>query len=84
MLSIGGSNFISSEKIICIIDYVEKNNEINSLIYENFLEKNMVIDVTQGSKPKSIIITEKILYLSAISPITLQKRLESYIKVEGE
>ena len=76
MLFIGGNKSVSSCDLICILNYDEMDNEANRSIYKDFSGKNKVLDITQGSRPKSIIITENMLYLSAISSVTLQKRAD--------
>ena len=43
-----------------------------------------VIDAAREKKPKSLIITEKNIYLSAISPMTLMRRArQAYQYVRG-
>lgn len=76
-------------------DYMVKHSDIiaifnlrheESRIYENYIEKYKnkyeIVDATEGELCCSLVLTEKILYLSTISSVTLQKRVEDNILVE--
>ena len=73
-LHIGGDFSVRVGEIVSIYDYdAMKQSEIGRA----FLKKRerTIVDISDG-RPKSAVVTEKNIYLSAISPFTLKKRAE--------
>ncbi|WP_366923432.1 DUF370 domain-containing protein [Metallumcola ferriviriculae] len=74
-LHIGGDVLINKKEIVAIIDY---DNVDKSLITDEFVElasvEGLLEKLENEMEPKSFIITEKKVYLSSISSLTLQKR----------
>lgn len=76
-------------------DYMVKHSDIiaifnlhheESHVYENYIEryknKYEIIDATEGELCCSLVLTEDKLYLSTISSVTLQKRVEDNVLLE--
>jgi len=74
-LHIGGDILINKKNIIAIIDY---DNVDKSQITDEFIElasvEGLVKKPDKKIEPKSFIVTDKKVYLSSISSLTLQKR----------
>ncbi|HHT46061.1 MAG TPA: DUF370 domain-containing protein [Firmicutes bacterium] len=74
-LHIGNSRVVSLGDLIGIFNMEIKNNQVNT----QFLESNVRDDDDIGKKEEqtanSFVITEKKIYYSPISPLTLQKRI---------
>ncbi|MCR5176069.1 MAG: DUF370 domain-containing protein [Anaerovibrio sp.] len=83
MLFLGGNTFISSDKLIGIINYSGSDNSSNDNIIAHNKEKILINDITMGSAPKSIIITDNRIYISAISAITLKNRADFLSDLHG-
>ena len=81
-MHIGCNISIPLKNIIVIYDI--KNNENNEFIAA-MRDKHKVVDVSQSS-PKSCIVTEKNIYLSSISSITLYNRsfINEFSKENGD
>jgi LEA14-like dessication related protein len=82
-IHLGGDTLVSTKSIVMIINLENKNksNIINEFLQtaqeENFIKK------LEGDNLKSMIVTNKSVYLSPISSMTLKKRAE-YIDNLGE
>jgi len=75
LLHIGADKSISQDEIVIIMDLRAVNK---SAITREFIENsksNVMLATSQEQEVKSVIITEGKIYLSAISSITLKKRL---------
>ena len=60
-------------------DYMIKNSEIIAIFNQyirKYADKYEIIDASEGAEFYSCVLTEDKIYLSAISSMTLKKRLE--------
>ena len=77
-------------------DYMVKNSEIIAVfnlhypetdIYDEFMKNNRsryeVVDATGGEGCYSFVLTEKTIYLSSISSLTLRKRIEENFLIDS-
>lgn len=81
-LHLGADTIIPLKEVISITEYKNGSSEINKEFIDLMIEERMIKDVSDGN-PKCFIITEKIVYVSAISSTTLKKRAEN-MKCVGE
>ncbi|NLO97222.1 MAG: DUF370 domain-containing protein [Peptococcaceae bacterium] len=73
-LHLGNNFMIRKDSIIAILDI---ETGINNRLSQSFLnnnDKNKIINIAEEGKQKSIVISEKGIYLSPISSSTLSKR----------
>lgn len=82
-LHLGADTIIPLKEIISITEYKDDKSEINKEFIELMVEERMIKDVSDGN-PKCFIVTEKIVYVSAISPSTLKKRARNWKCVNEE
>ena len=74
LLNIGYNNFISQEKIVCIIDFDTK--PVKKLV-DQARTQGKLIDATCGRKTRAVIIASSShIILSSLQPQTLAQRLE--------
>lgn len=78
MVFIGGSSYISENKVIAILQYECVKKDENKDYYLDCLNNNTVIDVSYDSDPKSLILTDEGIYVSPISSMTLIKRVDNF------
>lgn len=71
---IGGTTAVASERLLAIIDWRYFSVGENKVFIDRLREQKMVFDITEGGIPKSLVITDRELYISPISPLTLKKR----------
>lgn len=71
-LHLGADTVIPLKDVIAIAD-MKATGSINKEFLTTMHEEQMIVDIS-GKRPKSFIITDKIVYLSAISSLTLKKR----------
>lgn len=73
-IHIGENQVVSSDKIVMIFDYKGST----SVIMQDFMErqKERFVQLTSG-EIKSMIVTEKEIYLSPLATSTLKKRAKS-------
>lgn len=77
-LHLGADRVVPLRDVIAITDFKSGKSNINNEFLEKMYDDKKVIDVSEKNA-KSFIITEKAVYLSAISSLTLQKRATSFI-----
>lgn len=75
-LHLGADTIIPLDHVIAIHDMKEMKSAINHEFLKNMKEEKRIIDVSDNHC-KSFIVTEKFVYLSAISSFTLKKRAEN-------
>jgi hypothetical protein len=73
-LHIGNSRVVSLEEVIGIFNLELKNNQVNNQFLESFPGERLTRK--EEELCNTFIITEKKVYYSPISPLTLQKRIE--------
>ena len=72
-LHLGADTVIPLKEVISITDIKLLKPGINEEFLKARKKENLVTDVSDGNA-KSLIVTDKIVYLSAISSSTLKKR----------
>lgn len=72
-LHLGADTVIPLADVISINDLKSVRSSINKNFIQNMRDQNKVIQVS-AEEPKSFIITDHMVYLSAISSLTLKKR----------
>ncbi|MDD4599752.1 hypothetical protein SDC9_04257 [bioreactor metagenome] len=81
-LHLGADTVIPLSEVIAITDLKSVRSSINRKFLNNSRDNNKVIDISSNN-PKSFIVTKKVVYLSAISSLTLKKRA-GYFPEAGE
>ena len=72
-LHLGADTVIPLKNIISITDMKIVRSGINEEFLKTMSEENLITDVSDGNA-KSFVVTDRIVYLSAISATTLKKR----------
>lgn len=75
-IHLGGDTLVSTKSIIIIINNENNCKKININEYLKKVQEKNKIKKLEGDNYKSIIITDKIVYVSPISSTTLKKRAE--------
>lgn len=75
-LHLGNDKVIPLRDVISIHNYQETKSDINDEFIQVMKEEQMIMDVSDNN-PKSFIVTDKIVYISTISSMTLKKRSSS-------
>ena len=81
-LHIGADTVVRMKDIIAVFDIKAGKTPIEESFIKN-IAKNSIVDISEGY-PKSFIITDKKVYLSAISSVTIKKRAACGFEVIGE
>ena len=74
-LHLGADTVIPLREIVAITDMKTAKYAVNLEFLKRMKEDKRVRDISEGS-PKSFVVTEKNVFLSAISAATLKKRAE--------
>lgn len=82
-LHLGADTVIPLRDVIAITDIKAAKSGINDEFLRLMHEEKMINDVSDGNA-KSFVVTEKIVYLSAISSSTLKKRAQFLSEEEDE
>lgn len=77
-LHLGADMVVPLRDVIAITDLKSAKSGINKDFLNKMQDEKKVIDVSEKNA-KSFIITNKKVYLSAISSLTLKKRAKSFI-----
>jgi hypothetical protein len=77
-LHLGADTIIPLKNVILISDRKDNAAGINGEFLNLMQEEGMIVDVSVGN-PKSFVIADDKVYLSAISAFTLKKRAGSVI-----
>ncbi|WP_346355090.1 extracellular matrix regulator RemB [Azotosporobacter soli] len=72
-LHLGADTVVPLREVIAINDLKHTQSKANGIFIKNMREKDKVVDVSDN-QPKSFVITDGLVYLSAISALTLKKR----------
>jgi len=72
-LHLGADTVIPLRDVITITDIKTVRSGINDEFLRVMNEENMITDVSEGNA-KSFVVTDKVVFLSAISSTTLKKR----------
>lgn len=76
-LHVGGSVIIPHREIIGIFDLDNTTYNVRAADFINRSEKEGRVVLCTDDLPKSVVLTEKAVYLSQFAPSTLLKRVES-------
>lgn len=82
-LHLGADTVIPVKNVIAIIELRDSRSKVNGDFMKNSTQKNQVMDVSEGT-PKSFVLTDKGVFLSTISSMTLKKRASSFNTEEDE
>lgn len=82
-LHLGADTVIPLSDVIAITDLKSVRSSTNRNFIKNMREKKQVIDIS-SNHPKSFIVTDKVVYLSAISSLTLKKRAGNFPEADEE
>ena len=75
-LHLGSDYMIKNSEIIAIFNLKDEESDIYKEYISKYADKYELIDASEGEAFYSCVLTEDKIYLSAISSITLKKRLE--------
>ncbi|MFO7952875.1 MAG: DUF370 domain-containing protein [Bacillota bacterium] len=76
-LHIGNSKIIFNNNLIGIFNFDANENYVNHKVLENASFDAINNNVKGNDRPKSFIVTDKNVFISPISPLTLSKRYNS-------
>lgn len=76
-LHLGADTVIPLSDVIAITDLKAVRSSTNRKFITQMRDKKKIVDVSSNN-PKSFIVTDKVVYLSAISSLTLKKRAGSF------
>lgn len=82
-LHLGADTVIPLKNVISINDLRIVKSGINHEFLKTMREEQMIVDISDNN-PKSFVLTDKVVYLSAISSLTLKKRAGQIPEVEEE
>lgn len=82
-LHLGADTVIPLSDVIAITDLKSVRSSTNRNFINHMRDKRQVVDVSSNN-PKSFIVTDKVVYLSAISSLTLKKRAGSFPETEED
>lgn len=75
-LHLGSDYMIKNSEIIAIFNLKDLESDIYKKYISKHSDKYEIIDASEGEEFYSCVLTEDKIYLSAISSMTLKKRLE--------
>ena len=75
-LHLGSDCMVKNSEIIAIFNLRDPQSEIYKDYVEKYRERYKIVDLSEGEGCSSCILTEDVIYLSAISALTLKKRME--------
>lgn len=81
-LHLGADVIIPLKEVIAIADLKANGSAINREFLNIMADEKMITDISEGN-PKCFVITDRMVYFSAISSMTLKKRAE-YIREVSE
>ncbi len=76
-LHLGSDYMVKNSEIIAIFNLRDQQSNIYEDYVEKYRDRYRVIDLSEDHSFSSCILTKDTIYLSAISALTLKKRLES-------
>ncbi len=77
---IGGNAAVDGKSLVAILDYGYFAEGENREYLERLRQANKILDITGGSIPKSLVVTEDLAYISPISPLSLKGRTDRLSK----
>ncbi len=82
-LHLGADTVIPLKNVIAIHDLKSSKSQINNDFIKNMRSDKKVVDISENNA-KSFVVTDKKVYLSAISSMTLKKRAGNIPEDEDE
>ncbi|GBG56732.1 DUF370 domain-containing protein [Sporomusaceae bacterium FL31] len=82
-LHLGSDTVVALRDVIAINDLKSFRSGINKDFIKNMREKKLVVDISSDNA-KSFIVTDKKIFLSAISSLTLKKRAGTLLYGEDD
>lgn len=82
-LHLGSDTVVALKDVVSIGDYRSFRSSVNRDFMQAMRERDAIVDIS-GSVPKSFVVTEEKIYLSAISSLTLKKRAENVFDNEED
>jgi len=82
-LHLGSDTVVALRDVIAINDLKSFRSGINKDFIKNMREKKLVVDISSDNA-KSFIVTDKKIFLSAISSLTLKKRAGTLLYREDD
>lgn len=75
-LHLGSDCMVKNSEIIAIFNLRDQQSNIYKDYIEKYKDRYRIIDLSDGNSFASCIVTADTIFLSAISSVTLKKRLE--------
>lgn len=82
-LHLGADTVVPLREVIAINDLKHAQSKANGIFIKNMRAENKVVDVSDN-QPKSFVITDRLVYLSAISALTLKKRAHHFTSFDQD
>lgn len=82
-LHLGADTVVPLRDVIAITDLKSIKSGINDEFLKVMNEENMITDVSEGNA-KSFVVTDRMVYLSAISSSTLKKRANFLTELDSD
>ncbi|TEB04137.1 hypothetical protein Psch_03859 [Pelotomaculum schinkii] len=78
-LHLGGDVVVPKKDIIAILDYRTKLSPATREFLEISKDEGFIKKISQNDKDKAYIVTNKEIYISPISCVTLRKRSDAFL-----
>lgn len=82
-LHLGADTVVPLRDVIAITDLKSVKSGINEEFLKVMNEESLITDVSEGNA-KSFVVTDRMVYLSAISSSTLKKRAQFLPELDSE
>ncbi len=76
-LHLGADCMVKNSDIIAIFNLHHPQSQVYNDYVQKYQDKYEIVDATGGEECYSVIVTPSTMYLSAISSVTLKKRVET-------
>lgn len=73
---IGGNAVVDGKSLLAIVDYSYFASGENQEYLARLRQENKIMDITGGSSPRSVVLTDGLAYISPISPMSLKGRTD--------
>lgn len=73
---IGGEFSVPAERLVAIVDFAYFAKGENKAYLDSLAKGGRLVDITENSKPRAVVITDNEAYLSNIQPLTLKRRTD--------
>jgi len=77
---IGGNATVDGSSLVAILDYSYFASGEKQAYLARLWQANKIMDITGGSRPKSLVVTDDLAYISPISPLSLKGRTDRLSK----